>query len=166
MGRPTIRANAEMQRLIDKLASASLPPVSGRILRYLDDGVVERDGSVLLKAFAAKAAAFDAPRHHDRTQYECAVNRLDFDAVAAHPDHALATALTYAGQLVDMLDRCGAAGPFRVILSHHPRDGGCAVRFHRRRSGESWHPAAADAEPGAAILVLDCGAAQGDAKQA
>jgi len=158
MGRPTIRANAEMQRLIDRLASASLPPVSGRILRYLDDGVVERDGCVLLKALAAAGGAFDARTHHDSTGYECAVNRLDFAGVATRPDHALTTALTYAGQLVDMLDRSGVQGPFRVILSHHPRDGSCAVRFHRQRVAESWQPDAGETEPGAAVLVLDCGA--------
>jgi hypothetical protein len=157
MGRPTIRANAPMQLLIDKLASASLPPVSGRILRYLDDGVVESEGCVLLKALQPAASAFEAQRHHDRTGYECAVNRLDFDA-AAKPDHALATALTYAGQLVDMLDRCGAAGPFRVILTHQPRDGSCAVRFHRLRENESWRAEPADSGRDAAILVLDCAA--------
>jgi len=157
MGRPTIRANAEMQRLIDRLDSASLPPVSGRILRYLDDGVVERDGCVLLKALAV-GGTFDARAHHDRTGYECAVNRLDFAGIAAQPDHALTTALTYAGQLVDMLDRSGVPGRFRVILSHHPRDGSCTVRFHRQRVAESWQPDAGEAEPGAAVLVLDCGA--------
>ena len=156
MGRPTIRANAAMQRLIDKLASASLPPVSGRILRYLDDGVIESEGCVLLKALQPDARAFDLKRHHDRTGYECAVNRLHFDGIATMPDHALATALTYAGQLVDMLDRCGAAGPFRVILTHHPRDGSCAVRFHRLRDNESWQVEPADAGRDAAILVLDC----------
>ena len=164
MGRPTIRANAEMQRLIDKLAAASLPAVSGRILRYLDDGVVEREGCVLLKAFAAETGGFEPQHHPDRTQYECAVNRLEFEAVPARPDEALATALTYAGQLADMLDR-SALGPFRVILSHHPRDGRCAVRFHRLRDGESWQPTPADAEPGAAVLVLDSAAEPSAARQ-
>ncbi len=157
MGRPTIRADAEMQRLIDRLG-ASLPPLSGRILRYLDDGVVERDGCVVLKALQPAGGAFDPQRHPDRTGYECALNRLEFEDMAGTPERALATALTYAGQLVDMLDRCGAAGPFRVILTHHPREGGCAVRFHRLRPGERWR--GSGPERAAATLLLDCGAPQ------
>lgn len=158
MGRPTIRADVEMQRLIDRLGAASLPPLSGRILRFLDDGVVERDGCVLLKALLAEGGAFEPERHQHRTGYECAVNHLHFDDAAGTPERALATALTYAGQLVDMLDRCGAAGPFRVILTHHARDGGCAVRFHRLRPGERWRGGAADRA--APTLLLDCGAPQ------
>jgi hypothetical protein len=156
MGRPTFRADDEMQRLIDRLDVASLPPLSGRILRQLDDGVVERQGCVLLKARQGSAAAFDPDRHRDRTGYECAVNRLDFDGHAGAPERALATALTYAGQLVDMLDRSRMAGPFRVILTQLPRAGGCAVRFHRLRPGETWRADAA--ERGAATLLLDCDA--------
>ena len=78
-------------------------------------------------------------------------DRLHFDGIAAMPDHALATALTYAGQLVDMLDRCGAAGPFRVILTHHPRERQLRRRFHRLRDDESWQVEPADAGRDAAI---------------
>ncbi len=158
MGRPTIRADLEMQRLIDRLGAASLPPLSGRILRYLDDGVVEREGCVLLKALEAGGGAFDLHQHRDPTGYECAVNRLDFDGPSSAPERALATALTYAGQLVDMLDRCGAAGPFRIILTHHAREGACAVRFHRLRPGERWR--GGSSERAAPTLLLDCAAPQ------
>jgi DNA-binding Lrp family transcriptional regulator len=163
MGRPSIRADTEMQRLMDRLGP-SLPPLSGRILRYLDDGVVERDGCVLLKALQPAGSSFDAQRHHDRTGYECAVNRLEFEGRAGTAERALATALTYAGQLVDMLDRSGAAGPFRVILTHDPREGGCSVRFHRLRPGERWR--GSGTERAGPTLLLDCAAPQSDAQNA
>jgi hypothetical protein len=163
MGRPSIRADTEMQRLIDRLGP-SLPPLSGRILRYLDDGVVECEGCVLLKALQPEGGAFDPERHHDRTGYECAVNRLAFDDRIGTPERALATALTYAGQLADMLDRSGAAGPFRVILTHDPREGGCSVRFHRLRPGERWR--GSGAERAAPTLLLDCAAPKGSTQNA
>jgi hypothetical protein len=156
MSRPTtIRADVEMQRLIDRLGTDSLPALSGRILRYLDDGVVEREGCVLLKALQGDGN-FDPERHHDRTAYECAINRLDFEDAPTAPERALPLALTYAGQLVEMLDRCGAAGPFRVILTHHARERACAVRFHRLRPGERWRGGPNDRA--APTLLLDCSA--------
>jgi hypothetical protein len=155
-GRPSLRANAKMQRRIAALAAASLPPLSGRILRILDDGLVESHGSVLLKALSLRADRFDARRHGDLTVYECQVNHLRFDAAPAGADRALATALTYAGQLVEMLDRSGSAGPFRVIVAQETPDGACGVRFHRLRAEESWP--AADGDGDAAMLVLECGA--------
>lgn len=157
-GRPSLRANAKMQRRIAALVAASLPPLSGRILRILDDGLAEVEGSVLLKALSEGAGGFDARRHTDRTGHECLVNHLRFDAAPAGADRALATALTYAGQLVEMLDRSGAAGPFRVIVSQDSRDGGCGVRFHRVRSEESWPAADVESDLDEAVLVLDCAA--------
>ena len=148
-----------MQRRIAALAAASLPPLSGRILRILDDGLVEVEGSVLLKALSPRAGTFDAQRHQDRTGYECAANHLRFDAAPAGADRALATALTYAGQLVEMLDRSGAAGPFRIIVAQETPDGACGVRFHRLRAAESWPEADGESPSEEAMLVLECGAA-------
>ena len=156
-GRPSLRANAKMQRRIAALAAASLPPLSGRILRILDDGLVESDGGVLLKALSPRADRFDARRHGDLTFYECEVNHLRFDAASSGADRALATALTYAGQLVEMLDRSGSAGPFRVIVAQETPDGACGVRFHRLRAEESWPAAVGESDGDAAMLVLDCG---------
>lgn len=160
MRRPSIRANARMQRLIDALASAALPPVSGRLLRHLDEGVVEREGCVLLSALAAEAPSFDARRERHRTFHECRVNHLRF---AAEPDgeRALATALTFAGQLVEMLERCGAAGPFRVILTQAAAEGGCTLRFHRLRPGEDWLADGIEEEQEAAVMLLDCAGSDG-----
>jgi len=155
MARPSLRANAKMQLLIGALAAASLPPLSGRILRYLAEGVIESDGAVLLKALST-GAAFDALRHRDRTGYECAINQLRFEATPAGADRALATALTFAGQLIEMLERSGCAGPFRVIVSQDPRDCGCSVRFHRLRPHEASPAEDAKADSDEAILVLDC----------
>ncbi|HWI26480.1 MAG TPA: hypothetical protein VN668_05880 [Stellaceae bacterium] len=145
-----------MQRLIDGLARPSLPPLSGRLLRRLDDGVIERDGSVLLRALG-REAVFDAARHVDRTAFECAVNAIEFDAAPLEAERALATALTYAGQLVEMLDRSGCAGSFRVILAQDAADQSCRVSFHRLRPGESSGAEDLDAAGDRAILLLDCG---------
>jgi len=160
MRRPSLRANAEMQRLIGALDPAALPPLSGKMLRYLDDGVIERDGCVLLKALHADCGAFDVRLHRHRTGHECAVNRLSFAAAPAGPDRSLATALSFAGQLVEMLDRCGASGPFRVIVARQPEEGSFAVRFHRLRQGERWLDRDLETAYDAAVLVLDCGVRQ------
>lgn len=156
-GRPSLRANAKMQRRIAALAAASLPPLSGRILRILDDGLVESEGSVLLKALSERADRFDARRHGDLTFYECQVNHLRFEPAPTGADRALATALTFAGQLVEMLDRSGSAGPFRVIVAQEAPGGGYGVRFHRLRADESWPAADAESDGDAAMLVLECG---------
>jgi hypothetical protein len=155
MGRPSLRANAEMRRLIDALGSPSLPPLSGSILRGLDDGVVEVEGCVLLRAMRPAAGRSDAPPHRDHTHRECSINRHRFDALHG-ADRALATALTYAGQLVEMLERSGCAGPFRVILSRDPADRSCNVRFHRLRQDESWLADDLESYGEEAVLVLDC----------
>lgn len=148
-----------MQRLIGALPPNSLPPLSGRILRYLDEGVVEREGSVLLKALGA-GIPFDAERHQDLSRYECAVNHLRFDAPPLAPDRALATALTCAGQLAEMLERSGCAGPFRVIVAEEAGGSGCSVRFHRLRAEEGAPAADIESDPDVAVLVLDCGTLQ------
>jgi hypothetical protein len=150
MSRRAIRASAAMQCLIDALAGTSLPPLAGRLLRYLDDGVIEQDGCVLLRAFAT-GERFDAERHGSRTEFECSVNHLAFDAAAADAERALATAFTCAAQLIEMLERSPCAGPFRVIVSQH--DAECDVRFHRYRSGEAAH---ATDDDESAVLVLEC----------
>jgi hypothetical protein len=135
MARPSLRANAKMQLLIGGLAAASLPPLSGRILRYLAEGVIESDGAVLLKALST-GAAFDALRHRDRTGYECAINQLRFEATPAGPDRALATALTFAGQVIEMLERSGCAGPkIRATAAAACASTACArTRLHQPRT--------------------------------
>jgi hypothetical protein len=151
MSRRAIRACAAMQRLLDALPSSSLPPLSGRLLRIIDDGVIERDGCVLLRALA-EGETFDPERHGNRSAFECAVNRLVFEAAGISTERALATALTCAGQLMEMLERPACAGPFRVIVAQD--DTGCAVSFHRHRAEEQ----AGLAEEGErAVLVLECG---------
>lgn len=157
MGHSSLRANAEMRRLIDALRSPSLPPLAGRILRRLDDGVVEVEGCVVLRAIRSPGGRAAADPYHDDTDYECSVNRQRFDALHGS-DRALATALTYAGQLVEMLERSGCAGPFRVILSRDPGDRSCNVRFHRLRQDESWLAEDLESYGEEAVLVLDCAA--------
>ena len=153
MRRRALRATDAMQRLIDALPSSSLPPLSGRLLRTLDDGVVEQEDCVLLRALA-EGELFDPERYSNRSAFECAVNRLSFAAAGIGPERALATALTCAGQLMEMLERSACAGPFRVVVSHE--GGECAVCFHRYRPAEGGAAAAGEDQ---AELVLECGLA-------
>jgi hypothetical protein len=111
---------------------------------------------VLLKVLGADVA-FDAQRHQDRSRYECVVNHLPFDAAPLGADRALATALTCAGQLAEMLERSGCAGPFRVIVAEEAGGKGCSVRFHRLRPEENSPAADIEEDPDLAVLVLDCG---------
>lgn len=117
--------------------------LSSSLLDVLASGFVEENGCVLL-ASTGRQTAFTPALSHDETGYECFVNHLHVEK--------LGEALEF-GRRLDKALREKFTGPFAVIVSYDGRE--ATVRFHRRRSNQSWLSENLEEYQEEGIAVLD-----------
>lgn len=129
------RTNSVMSRFLAERSRKGVPP-DKRLSRHLTEGVVEREGFVLLKTEKDSAGGYNPDAHFDETGYECLVNHIHIDPKRPGDSSALDIGLAYADRLVGVLQTSGYPGRFRVVLSYDLEQKICTVRFHRVRQGQ------------------------------
>src|SRR5260370_27877134 len=110
------------------------------------------DGSVLLKRELEGDHHVKTTDFPDRTGYECFVNHVHLPFSSTR--ESLLSCLRYAITLKSVLSQLQPRRQFQIIVSIG--EGGCTVRFHEDRSGESWVADNLEGYP-EAVLVLEGG---------
>lgn len=145
-----------MAALLEAGRKVALP---ARWLAWVDEGFVASESCVFFRAKQATFVPALLQIHHDRTGYECAINKVDLgdfiDGERPMTPAASAALGVAAGRALASQLATFSRDPFRVIVSVDLSDARCTLRFHVRRAGEEWLAPDLDGYANEALAVFD-----------
>ncbi len=129
-----LRQNRVMKNMFSDEAENMYVPLPSGLGRLLDDGLILRDGCLLLTSLLECASSVERRYFPDETGYECFVNKIHIDDYVV--EKQLLTGMSFLHALSLRCADMKGTLPVRGILS--TSEDGTIVRFHQHRPSQCW----------------------------